>query len=90
MRHPTISVPCPIVHMNGTSKAALLAENMTALTAVQAALAACCAAAPNARDYYPHANPNFFSIAQESHRARIEMLTTLKGEYEAIALSLID
>lgn len=89
MQHPTISVPCPIRSLHGTSPAALLAENMAALVAVQAAVTALCAAAPNARDYSPHANPNFFSIAQDSHRARVSKLAEVQEELEAIALSLI-
>ena len=63
----------PLVHLNGTSKAALAEGYHNAATAITAALDKLIEAAPNARDYYPQ-GPDAYSVARREHDARCEAL----------------
>ena len=77
----------PAIHLNGTSKDALTDQLSEAGSAVQSAIAAVNAAAPNGRDYYPQ-GPQAIGQAIKEHNARITRLTDLYDElvalYEAI------
>lgn len=80
----TVAVPC--VHSNGTS-AGELAEQLTgAVDAVQAAIRAVDAAAPNGRDYY--LVPGTFERAQAEHQARhnklLSVLVELAQQYDHV------
>mgnify|MGYP001604637144 CR=1 FL=1 len=70
----------PIVHMNGTSRQALVEQLCTAYRAVQDALDALSLASPNGRDYYPE--PGRLQKAEAQHRAR-------RTQLQAVADSLI-
>lgn len=63
----------PLVHLNGTSKAALAEGYHNAATAITAALNKLIEAAPNARDYYPQ-GPDAWALAKREHDARCETL----------------
>ena len=76
----------PIIHMNGTSKRALIDQLCTAYRAVQDAMDALRQASPNGRDFYPE--PGRLQKAEAQHRARQErlqaVLESLEAEAEAI------
>jgi hypothetical protein len=74
----------PTIHMNGTSRAALVEQYVTALDAVDAAIAALMAATPNGRDYYPQ-GVEAITTALVEHQARIDRLATTRGELSEIA-----
>ena len=60
----------PTVHLNGTSREALLEQYTKAHNALEVGLNALCAAAPNGRDYYPQ-GPDAFAKAQAEHSALV-------------------
>jgi len=74
----------PTVHLNGTSRQALLEGYVAAARAVREAMEAVQAAAPNARDYYVQ-GPAEWGLAQKEHRARLEKLEEVRAELEALA-----
>lgn len=76
----------PIVHRNGTSRDALIAERAEAGRAVRAALIALGEMAPNARDYYPE--PGLFERARAQHDARVAALRAVYDGIEAEAIAL--
>lgn len=63
----------PTIHLNGSSPEALLDQNMAAGRAIQAALTALQAAAPNARDYYPQGGDAYATELRE-HTDRVAAL----------------
>jgi hypothetical protein len=82
MRQPTIRLPT--IHLNGTSKAALLDGYLDAVSAVFAATEALSEAAPNARDYYPQGD-DAFKQAQDEHNARMMKLNSVLFELQQLA-----
>ncbi len=75
----------PVIHMNGTSAAALLEELSTAYNALSNAVEALAAASPNGRDYYPlGSNANFFQ-AQDQHRMRIAAIQGIMRDLEELS-----
>ena len=78
----------PIVHMNGTSKGALLAQNRKAWDAINDAYAALKQAAPNARDYYPV--PGLYPKAIDQHMDRLRRLDSVADELRAEAEAIYD
>lgn len=79
----------PTIHLNGTSKQDLLADMLKAYHAIQHAKAALGQASPNGRDYYPQGNGALL-IAQDEHRDRIDRLTSVADEIEALAMAIQD
>lgn len=77
----------PTIHLNGTSREALLAELERASSALRHALDALVQASPNARDYYPQ-GPAAFTQAISEHEARCAKVRAVKDEIEAIAQTL--
>lgn len=77
----------PTVHLNGTSKQALLDGYCDAIEALHEAGRKLAAAAPNGRDYYVQVG---FAIneAQREHAARMQKLRDVIAELEEIAESL--
>lgn len=82
LKHPT-------VHLNGTSREALLDSYEQAGRAIDAALLALSDASPNARDYYPQGD-GAFQTAVAQHRARYDALWAVKLEIEALAENLAE
>lgn len=72
-------VQVPTVHLNGTARQELQEQLLGAIHAVDAATAALCKAAPNARDYYVKSNVAAMLAAAE-HRARLGKLAEVKAE----------
>jgi len=74
----------PVVHLNGTSRQELEGQLEQALHALRAAEKALREAAPHARDYYPHCDPNAFKEAQHNHFKRLDRLQSVRTELELI------
>jgi hypothetical protein len=78
----------PIIHLNGTSKGALLDQRCEVLAALRKAQEALAEMAPNGRDYYPE--PGRFEKAVAQHTARAERLRELYRDLEAEAEQIAD
>lgn len=79
----------PTVHLNGTSREALLTANYTALEACRTALEALQACAPNARDFYPQGE-NAYREASTEHNLRAASLKKIAEEIFAIIEGIED
>jgi hypothetical protein len=79
----------PTIHLNGTSGAVLLEQQLKALAALRAALDAMIEAYPNGRDYYV-AGQTAISTAMAEHEARIAAVVAVVDEYDAIAEAISD
>lgn len=75
----------PTVHLNGTSKEALLEAIEQAHSALLAAQQKLAETGPNARDYYVQPDPRAFYKAQDEHSARMQKLVDVQRELEAQA-----
>jgi hypothetical protein len=71
----------PIVHLNGTSREALLQGYIDCVNAVSHAIDVVRKNAPNARDYYLGAG---WPAAQTEHEARLEKLEAVLAELRVI------
>ena len=76
---PTI----PTIHLNGTSKAALLHALTEADAAISKAGHALAETAPNARDYYPQ-GPSAYGKAADEHAARMTALGKIRADLAEI------
>ncbi len=75
----------PTVHLNGTSKADLESQYLTALEMINAAYGVVRLAYPNQRDYYVHPDGDAaFALAKKQHIERLEKLAEMSGEFEKI------
>lgn len=74
----------PTIHLNGTSRDALLTQVLDAAHAVTAAINAVAAAVPNGRDYYPQ-GPTALSLAMQEHGNRLWLLVNVLDQLQAIA-----
>ncbi len=77
----------PTVHMNGTSKDALLDAYTAANSALLDALEALEACAPNGRDYYMSGD---ISKAITEHNIRTAAITTVRREINLLAEHVAD
>ncbi len=66
----------PVVHLNGTSKQALLDQQADAASALEDAIRILKAAQPNARDFAPRGN-GAFDAANAEHIARLLKLESV-------------
>ena len=73
----------PTIHLNGTSKEALVDAYLDARWAILDAMEKLGYTAPNGRDYHPQGN-SAFSAALEEHRSRLLRLNDVAKELEAI------
>lgn len=85
-----INVSIPTVHLNGTSKDALVEQLRHAVEAVNRAIDAVSSAAPHGRDYYVQADKDAFTIAARQHAARVVKLSEVAKELETIAIGVLD
>lgn len=83
----TQEIIAPIVHLNGTSKGALVDQRCDAYAAIGEAIQALKKAAPNGRDYY--FEPGLMDKALVQHLRRLQVLTDLQDELEA-EIGMID
>lgn len=72
----------PTVHLNGTSKGALMEGYGNAYAALEAAMAALSEACPNGRDYYPQ-GPDAFVAARDEHIAQMGALRDIRDNMMA-------
>lgn len=75
----------PTIHMNGTSKNALLESYLGAMEAIRDAIEAVQDTSPHGRDYYVQEDPDAFVGAVREHQARLKALQTVIGELEQLA-----
>lgn len=79
MRHP-------VIHLNGTSREALMEQYLDARNAVEEAIVALGKAGPNPRDYYPVEGA--FSEAIAEHAARVNALRVVSKQLYLIIEAL--
>lgn len=79
----------PTIHMNGTSKDALLKDLLEVLEALRKAQDALQKAGPNGRDYYPQGD-HALRQAQAEHRERMVKLNQIYSEIEQLAEHVSD
>jgi hypothetical protein len=79
----------PTVHLNGTSKAQLLEQNLNVLKALRDVRKAMAEASPHGRDYYPQ-GPNATNIAISQHSDRLAKLEAIRLEIEEITMTIND
>lgn len=77
-----MEVAVPVVHLNGTSGAELMAQLERAVCAAREAEKAMAEAAPNARDYY--VRPGTFEVAVAQHWARVRKVEEARAELERV------
>ena len=77
----------PTIHLNGTSKAALLEDWDQAHEALTIGLRLLCQAAPNGRDYYPQ-GPDAIHKAQIEHTERVHRVRSVIKELEELSESI--
>jgi len=82
-------VRVPTIHLNGTSKEALLEQVVAAQAAVCAALHALREAWPNGRDYYPQ-GPGALREAEAEMNSRCARLDSVDRELGALALAIYE
>ena len=82
-------IAVPTVHLNGTSKQALLDQLQEAIGAIEDAGKALARAAPHGRDYYIQKD-NPINAAMDQHDARMEKLRSIVRELEFIAEQVVD
>lgn len=78
-----VPIQVPIVHLNGTSKSALVDQLHDAHRACLAAVERLTDAAPNGRDYYPLGDAAF-KAAREQHADRVRRVQSVAAELYAI------
>ena len=74
------SIILPIVHLNGTSKGALIESRSNVYDALRQVLDVMREMAPNGRDYYPQ--PGLMEKALEQHHRRGKVIADLMTELE--------
>jgi len=79
----------PTIHTNGTSGERLLEQQLKAIAALRAAMAAMEEAYPNGRDYYPQ-GPSAINEATIEHSARMRAVSAVLNQYEQIAEAIAD
>ena len=79
----------PLIHLNGTSKQALLEQYQAPAQAVWGALRSLEQNGPNARDYYP-LGPESFAVAQREHADRCSKLRAVHDELVALVEGIAD
>ena len=79
-----MTLAIPTVHMNGTSREALVEGLCEAVHALHEAGRKLAAAAPNGRDYYVQGSAAT-GVAMDQHEARMNKLREIITELETIA-----
>lgn len=77
-------ITLPTIHLNGTSREALVDMYEAAVRALYDAAEALDMSAPNGRDYYTHATADALSKASAEHRSRVARLAGIRLELEAL------
>ena len=77
----------PTVHLNGTSRDALIEQLSDAQFGIRQAIELLGKAAPNGRDYYPQGD-DAFRTAHAEHEARVARLAETARELEELAMAI--
>ena len=77
----------PQVNFNGSSKEALMKQNLKVLKAAKQLLEAMCEASPHGRDYQT-LPIEAYRLARSQHEARQQMVISIRDEIEAIAFAI--
>ena len=77
----------PIVHGNGTSKSALLEQQLEIMNNLRGALKAMREATPNGRDYYP-VSADAVVEARDAFNERYNAINQIFADFEKIALEI--
>jgi hypothetical protein len=81
----------PVVNMNGTSREELARQYLGVMRALEAANTALCVAMPNGRDYQTvDRDGTACRDARQAFYDRCEIITRMRGEFEAVAIALMD
>jgi len=86
---PIASISTPTIHLNGTARADLEAQNRHAVRVLEAALGALRQAAPHPRDYYPQ-GAAAFKPALDQHLARLARIQDTINELNHIRRVICD
>lgn len=78
-----VDLAVPTIHLNGTSKKALIEDLEKAVHALRAAVKAVAEASPNARDYYLQGH-GAFPRATKEHASRLERVQSVEKELMTI------
>jgi hypothetical protein len=81
-----MTIMIPTIHLNGTSRDELHEGYRTALFALDAAINAVSATAPNGRDFYPQ-GPDAINAATREHLKRMNELQAMRNDLETLALA---
>jgi hypothetical protein len=71
----------PVVHLNGTSRRALIEQRCAAALAIGKAIEGLNRMSPHGRDYYPV--PGLLEAALDQYRRRVTVLRALLAEVES-------
>lgn len=77
----------PTIHMNGTTKDALIESLCEASQTLDLAYQALKQTAPNGRDFYPQ-GPAALNAATDEHCDRLRRLDGIKKEIDALTLAI--
>jgi hypothetical protein len=77
----------PTIHLNGTSKAALVDDLCEASAAIDAAYQSLKKCAPNGRDYYPQ-GPDALKAATDEHMGRLRALDAVKSDVDQFLIAI--
>jgi hypothetical protein len=77
----------PTIHLNGTSKAALMEQISNASAAIEEAFIALCEMTPNGRDYYLQGQDAIHKAVAE-HQQRKNKVLVVKAELESLAIAI--
>lgn len=80
------SMVIPTVHLNGTSKDALMDQAMAAIDASQKLLAALADMTPHGRDYYVHVDS--YEGARLQHEHRVKRVHDVLEELQEVAAGI--
>jgi len=83
------TIAVPRIHLNGTSKNALMEDYLTAYRKLTEAAKALQEAAPNARDYYPQGSDVYTQAASE-HTARLVKIRSILDDLDTICNAISD
>jgi ABC-type molybdenum transport system ATPase subunit/photorepair protein PhrA len=86
---PTDGSHLPVVHLNGSGKAALLAQYDAMHTTLNEALDAMYAANPHGRDYYPKGD-DALAVASAEYLRRLRLLEGVRDDVMADWLEVAD
>lgn len=79
----------PLVHLNGTSAESLYNGYRAAWDALQAAVLATAATAPNARDYYCQSD-RAYTMARAEHDKRMSALSTVLEQLALLSTDVME